>query len=245
MTESGEGGEGDVEEGFSLDGAPAAPEPTPPPPADGVDLAPQTSAKPRASELPGQSEATSSRPVLIHKLRRIAFMPRHDQIQHMLRHPQDLMRFQATGRLPQGQRAQGPLIDLLSQISPQDRIALRGIVLDRRLGYEGSRSFANAEQAWRWIAPNGRSGEIFGSFPAESWRNKRMTAPLGLDVLLSCCTMQPDGMLSRYRHLRIQSPSDTRSSGRLGEAGPADPHDQDDAPASTGPSRQHRGPGLR
>lgn len=107
------------------------------------------------------------------------------------------MRWQATGRLPRGEKPEGALISLLQAISPRDRVALRGVTVDRALGYNGSRQFGSAEQALRWAAPE---AEVFGSFPAKSWQ-VRTVVRLTLDDLLAKTAQAPHGIRERYPHL--------------------------------------------
>lgn len=107
------------------------------------------------------------------------------------------MRWQATGRLPRGEKPEGALISLLEAISPRDRVALRGVTVDRTLGYNGNRQFGSAEQALRWAAPE---AEVFGSFPAKSWQ-VRTVVRVTLDDLLAKTAQAPAGIRERYPHL--------------------------------------------
>lgn len=107
------------------------------------------------------------------------------------------MRWQATGRLPRGEKPEGALITLLQALSPRDRVALRGLTVDRTLGYNGSRQFGSAEQALRWAAPD---AEVFGSFPAKSWQI-RTVVRVTLDDVLAKTAQAPQGIRERYPHL--------------------------------------------
>lgn len=129
------------------------------------------------------------------------------QIQEMLRRPHAYAKFVQTGQLPQGVMPGGPLLDLLSKISPHDRLSIRGLKVGRSLGYDGSIQFQNAEQALRWIAPQGARQPVFGAFPAESRRIKHMTAPLYLDDLLACAASVPPNLIDRYPALRSSNPA--------------------------------------
>lgn len=124
------------------------------------------------------------------------------QILEMLRRPHAYAKFVQTGQLPQGVMPGGPLLALLSKISPHDRINIRGLRVDRRLGYSGSRDFATAEHALRWIAPQGADQAVFGSFPAESHRIKHMTAGLHIEDLVECAQSAPPGIADRYLSLK-------------------------------------------
>lgn len=140
------------------------------------------------------------------------------QLHRLATRPQDHLRFVTTGRLPQGQRPQGPLVDLLKQIAPRDRIAMVGVTVDASLGYQGSRRFANAEQAFHWVHP---SEEVFDSFPADSWRHKQFARRLGLEDLLARCERFPESLVQRYSRLCTSPPAAAR-------AVPADPFPADD-----------------
>lgn len=105
------------------------------------------------------------------------------QLKKLATSPADYMRFMTTGKLPQGVRPASQLISLLESLAPADRIRITSVVVDERLGYAGSRRFANAEQAYRWVKP---SDEVFDSFPAESWRIKSFDRRLVLTDLAAC-----------------------------------------------------------
>lgn len=119
-------------------------------------------------------------------------------IRHLVTHPHDLMNFQATGRLPDSTRPASPLITLLKALAPRDLARLVGVTVDARLGYTGSRQFHYGPQALTWAAP---SSEVFGSFPAESWQDKRFVGPLYLETLAECCYEFPEEFFDRYRAL--------------------------------------------
>ena len=124
-------------------------------------------------------------------------------INRLIRRPHEFARFQATGQLPQGVRPQSPLIDALLKIPPADRVRIMGLRVDASLGYQGSRLFHNAEQALRWIRPD---AEVFGSFPAESWRIKNFRGPLSLADLLRASASHPP-RLAELADLRSIQPS--------------------------------------
>ncbi len=113
--------------------------------------------------------------------------------------PADYARFLSTGRLPRGVRPQGPLVELLSALSPRDLTRIRGITVGPSLGYSGSRLFATAAQARHWVAPD---DEVFGAFPADSWRDKRFVRPLFLEDLAECSTEFPEALFEAYPRLR-------------------------------------------
>ena len=120
------------------------------------------------------------------------------QLKRILTRPADFVRFQATGQVPKLTRPRGPLVDLLKSIPPRDLQCIRGVRVDRDLGYQGSRMFATAWMAFKWCAP---SDEMFESesWAAESWRIKGFTKPLKLEDLLAKSASFPE----RLRNGRI------------------------------------------
>ena len=122
------------------------------------------------------------------------------QLHRIATNPTDYIRFATTGRLPQVVRPKSPLIQLLEQLNPRDRMRISGLTVSPPLGYAGTRRFANAEQALNWIRP--RSEMLEGeSWPAESWRVKSFVGPVSLTALLECAASYPEGLLQRYPHL--------------------------------------------
>lgn len=117
------------------------------------------------------------------------------QLKRLAINPTDYIRFATTGKLPEGMRPSSPLISLLEGLGAANRMRIVGLVVDQRLGYSGSRRFANAEQAYRWIKP---SDEVFGSFPAESWRIKRFDKQLTVADLASCGSV-PEALMTAPR----------------------------------------------
>lgn len=120
------------------------------------------------------------------------------QIQHMLRRPSLMLRFEMTGQLPRGIRPQSPLIDVIQKIAPRDRIRMRGFRIGPSLGYSGSRQFHTVAQGLLWIAPD---AEVFDAFPAESWRIKTFSQRLTFDDIAHCCASVPEDIRLRYTHL--------------------------------------------
>jgi hypothetical protein len=120
------------------------------------------------------------------------------QIQHMLRRPSLMARFQLTGQLPRGIRPQSPLIDAIQKIALRDRLRMTGFQIGPSLGYSGSRQFHTVAQALRWLAPD---DEVFDSFPAESWRIKNFRQRLTFEDVAKCCASVPEDILARYTHL--------------------------------------------
>lgn len=124
--------------------------------------------------------------------------PTSKQLHRLATRPADYMRYLTTGQLPQGVVPASPLVTLLKALAPHDLARMTGITVDGRLGYTGSRRFHYASQALHWVAP---SSEVFGSFPAESWRDKRFRGPLHLEDLVACCAQVPADLLKRYPRL--------------------------------------------
>lgn len=121
-------------------------------------------------------------------------------IKHLARSPKAMLEFQRTGRLPQGIRPQSPLIALFEKIGPGRLGHFVGITVGPDLGYMGSRTFHNAAQAYRWVKPD---PEVFGHFPAESWRRKDFRSELYLEDLLAHVSSNPPAaLLAQLRHLR-------------------------------------------
>ena len=114
------------------------------------------------------------------------------QIQRLATHPGELARFQRTGKLPAGVIPRSPLITLVEGIGRCDLSLIGGLTVDHRLGYAGSRTFASAAQALAWIKP---APEVFGTFPAESWRDKRFVRQLKMSDLVACCLRFPEGLI--------------------------------------------------
>lgn len=124
--------------------------------------------------------------------------PTPQQLHRLARRPSDYARFVQTGRLPSGIVPSSPLVTLLQAIAPRDLSRMVGLTVNSRLGYGSSRQFHYAAQALRWVAP---APEVFGSFPAESFRNKNFRGPLFLEDLVASCASVPSELLRNYSHL--------------------------------------------
>lgn len=111
------------------------------------------------------------------------------QLHLLATRPAEMARFQRTGQLPRGIVPKSPLITLLEGISRRDLYAIGGLTIDERLGYSGSRCFPSAAMALRWLKP---SPEVFGNFPAESWRMRSFGRPLSVTDLQRCCAKFPE-----------------------------------------------------
>jgi hypothetical protein len=122
--------------------------------------------------------------------------------------PSAWIRFQTTGKLPQGVKPKSPLITLLKALSPRDLETIRGLRIGPTLGYNGAHTFTFARQALRWICP---SDEVFGAFPAQSWQLVNFQKPLYLEDLASCCAVFPESLFSRYPQLCKSRPAQVSS----------------------------------
>lgn len=110
-----------------------------------------------------------------------------------------MMRFQATGRVPQGIRPSSPLITLLEKIGGQYLGRILGLTVNESLGYSGSRQFTTGSQALNWLKP---SDEVFGTFPADSWQIKNFNKVLTLDDLKASCSIFPESLSNAFPSLR-------------------------------------------
>jgi len=119
------------------------------------------------------------------------------QLNHLLRNPATMARYQATGRLPEIKAPAGPLIQLLESIPPRYRLRITGLTIGPALGYGGSRQFHSAAQALNWCKPPNPGMHT----PAESWRDKHFVKPLYLDDLLAHASSYPESMLDHLSHL--------------------------------------------
>ncbi|MCP1674528.1 hypothetical protein J2T57_001630 [Natronocella acetinitrilica] len=103
-------------------------------------------------------------------------------MRHLARRPRDMMRYQATGKLPATTSPDSPLIRLLQAIPPRERYAIHAVRLSQRLGYRCSHTFPSAEALLRYLAPN--TEMIEGEpWPAEALRDKGFRGPVTLEML--------------------------------------------------------------
>lgn len=154
------------------------------------------------------------------------------QLRVLATNPKAYARFVTTGKLPQGTRPTSPLITLLESLGPRALWEIRGLRIDHRLGYTGHRTFEFGTQALRWLKP---SDEVFGYFPAESWRDKRFHRQLTVEDLAECCARLPHSLIPRSAARRHTKPSPISSSSASVADGSA-------LPTSTGvPPMHHDG----
>ena len=101
------------------------------------------------------------------------------QIKAMMRHPQTMIEFEQTGRLPNAVQPSSPLITFLESLPPRERLSIVNVRLHPSLGYSTSAQFANASQLLNYLKPK---SWMTGSWPAESYRirnfNKRIDRAL-------------------------------------------------------------------
>ena len=102
------------------------------------------------------------------------------QFNALLKSPKAMIEYHTTGRLPRvPDEPKSPLITLLKSLTPRERLQIVGLTVGRDLGYEGSRTFANAAQALNWLVPAGCSAHLV----SESWRTKRFQQQLTIEDL--------------------------------------------------------------
>ncbi len=130
-------------------------------------------------------------------------MANSKQLHILATRPAAYAEFMTSGRLPRGKTPTGPLVDLLNSIQPRHRAHIRGVTIGPALGYTGSHRFDTAEQALRWVCPD---NEVFGSFPADSWRMKNFHRRLHLEDLLEHCASWSDKLLEQHPRLRRPQP---------------------------------------
>ena len=144
-------------------------------------------------------------------------MPSSKILHRLATRPHEYARYLQTGRLPRGVRPDSPLIRLLKALSPRDLVQIAGVTVNSSLGYTGSRQFANALQALQWVAP---ADEVFDSFPAESWRDKRFAKQLHLEDLGAVSARFPEHLYARYPRLCASSHAPVGSGGPGSPVGP-------------------------
>lgn len=103
-------------------------------------------------------------------------------LNHLLRHPKQMMDYQASGKLPQLASPSSPLITLLQSINPNERRMITALRVGQSLGYTSNNLFQNAAQALSWLKPAYSATD----YPSESHQIKRFTKALTIDDLASC-----------------------------------------------------------
>lgn len=84
----------------------------------------------------------------------------------------------------------GPFFCFASKIPPRQRMFFVGFTLDSRLGYSGKRQFHNLQQALNWAERK----------EGESWRIKRFTGSISLDLLIDCAASAvPDQVIKQLK----------------------------------------------
>lgn len=119
---------------------------------------------------------------------------RQKQLKILQRNPTAMARYQATGRLPSVYRPDSPLIRLLERIPPRDRIRIKHIRLDERLGYRApGLLFPDAEALLRWLKPDEWVSPGEGA-AASSRQMAHFNRPLVLEELLQHAGSHPGGL---------------------------------------------------
>lgn len=105
----------------------------------------------------------------------------------LARYPSAMNRFLATGRMPQERPIiKTPLFMALDAIGPRHRQALHGLTVGPALGYQGSRLFHTAEQAFRWVGGYECPRlDCQPSLASESWIDRRFCKPITWGLLKS------------------------------------------------------------
>lgn len=125
----------------------------------------------------------------------------HRTLQHLMRNPVALARYQATGKAPQFRTPSSPLIALLQSLYPRERSRITALTVSATLGYQGCRQFHNAAQALNWLLPTNPGAHI----PSESWQDKRFHRVLTIDDLALHAQVPPavaQAWWLRHRHLQ-------------------------------------------
>ncbi len=107
------------------------------------------------------------------------------QMNKIARSPSAYMKFVTGGGVPEPAKPRSPLIDLLQSLSPRERLAIRDLTVDHRLGYMGQRQFQTVANALNWLTPSYPAE----SYPSQSWQDKRFTKKLTLEDLVACTAM--------------------------------------------------------
>jgi hypothetical protein len=116
-----------------------------------------------------------------------------NDLNNLLKNPQAMMRFHATGRLPQTKVPSSPLITLLESLHPRERIRIKELRIGPSLGYNGHQVFRSAEQALNWLKPS----HVQSSSVSESYKLARFSSPLTIADLAACAQV-PDDVIEQW-----------------------------------------------
>jgi hypothetical protein len=116
-----------------------------------------------------------------------------NDLNNLLKNPQAMMRFHATGRLPQPKVPSSPLITLLESLHPRERIRIKELRMAPSLGYNGHQVFRSAEQALNWLKP----AHVQHSSISESHKLARFSSPLTIADLATCAQV-PDDIIEQW-----------------------------------------------
>lgn len=113
------------------------------------------------------------------------------QIQAMMKSPQKLMRFHATGQLPAQRKAPSTaLLALINTIPVRHWSQYVGVTVDRSLGFNGSRQFNSLHQVAMWIGHNAKLIDN-QKMPYQSWAINGFSKTLTIDDLCAKCNKHP------------------------------------------------------
>lgn len=111
------------------------------------------------------------------------------QIKALARSPKAQMDYMLRGKLPNTYTPKSPLIELLENIPPRERLQFQGIRMSPKLGYETNQIFNNAEQLLRWLKPQQHMTQ---PCPAESRKIQSFDKQLTIADLKSHCSNKND-----------------------------------------------------
>lgn len=112
--------------------------------------------------------------------------------------PRAMMKFQTTGQLPRMRDPLStPLLELLKKISPRDRMAMEGVQLSPKLGYNNGTLFKSAEHLFQWLGGHTQRGE-WETLPSESFAIRSFQKRLSLDDLKQATGRWPEYLDRRH-----------------------------------------------
>lgn len=116
-----------------------------------------------------------------------------NDLNNLLKNPHAMMRFHATGRLPEVKVPSSPLIALLESLHPRERIRIKDLRMQPSLGYNGHQVFRSAEQALNWLKP----AHVQHSSVSDSYKLARFNSPLTIADLVACAQV-PDDVIQQW-----------------------------------------------
>jgi hypothetical protein len=109
-------------------------------------------------------------------------------LNRLARDPVAMMKLQATGKLPNYQKPESPLITLLMSLHPRERIRIMSVQMDPSLGYRSGAAFMNASLALDWLSPTNPGNNI----PSESHKDARFKSVLTIEDLAKHANVPQD-----------------------------------------------------